>query len=339
MEQHYIFPVIGMHCSACVLLTESQLGDIAGVNRVKANLAKNEIEVWGDFDNLSKNEIKNIFNEALEPHGYSLNETKESIKNNASDFQWAVPAAVIAIAAFLGLQKLGVGNLITASSVSFGTAFVIGLVASISTCMAVVGGLVLSLSATYAKQKKNLPHYLFHGGRLIGFFLLGGALGALGGSLQINALGTSVLSIIVALIMIILGLNLLEIFPWAKRLQITSPRIFGKQIFKLKSVNTVGPLLIGAATFFLPCGFTQSMQLYALTTNSFWTGAGLMFTFALGTLPVLGLLSFGSSAAERLRRHSGVIFKTMGLIIMFFALFNIINSLAALGLINPVFYF
>lgn len=339
MEQHYIFPVIGMHCSACVLLTESQIGEMAGVNRVKADLGKNQIEVWGDFENLSKTEIKNILNASLEPHGYSLNEASEAKKNNAVDFQWAVPAAVVAIAAFLGLQKLGITNLITSNSVGYGTALAIGLVASISTCMAVVGGLVLSLSATYAKQKKNLPHYLFHLGRLIGFFLLGGALGALGSTLQISALGTSVLSIAVALIMIILGLNLLEIFPWAKRLQITSPRLFGKQIFKLKSVSLAGPFLIGAATFFLPCGFTQSMQLYALTTDSFWTGAGLMLTFALGTLPVLGLLSFGSSAAERLRRHSGVIFKTMGLIIIFFALFNIINSLAALGLIAPVFSF
>jgi len=340
MEERYIFPIVGMHCSACVLLTESELSEVEGVKEIKADLNKHIVEVSGDFNNLSRHEIQKRLNAAIEKHGYRISDDILPKKNDLSDFRWAIPAAAIGVAAFLGLQKLGVANLITASTVSYSTALAIGLVASLSTCMAVVGGLVLSLSATYAKQKQNLPHYMFHLGRLIGFFVLGGAIGALGSIVQISALGTSLLSIAVSLIMIILALNLLDIFPWAKRLQITSPRLFGRQIFKFKSFSSaIGPFLLGGLTFFLPCGFTQSMQLYALTTNSFWTGAGIMFAFALGTLPILALLSFGSSAAEHLRRYSGLIFKTMGLIIIFFALFNAINALAALGLIPPVFNF
>jgi len=98
------------------------------------------------------------------------------------------------------------------------------------------------------------------------------------------------------------------------------------------------PLVLGAATFFLPCGFTQSMQLYTLTTGSFLAGALTMFSFALGTLPVLALLSF-STLGARGRRPSGVFFKTAGLLVVFFGMYDILNSLVGYGLIPPIFNF
>lgn len=63
-----------------------------------------------------------------------------------------------------------------------------------------------------------------------------------------------------------------------------------------------------------------------------------MFTFALGTLPVLALLSFSSLGIHK-KAQSGVFFKTAGLVVIFFAVFNIINALAAAGVIQPVFNF
>lgn len=340
MEKNYSFHVQGMHCASCVVLTETELSDIPEVSSAKASLKNNSVEVVANFNNLSDDEVRERLSAALIKHGYNLSSTTEKTVAKQGEFSKAVPLALVAIAIFLGIQKLGIVNLINGNTVDYGTAFGIGIIASLSTCMAVVGGLVLSLSATYAREKSNLAHYMFHAGRLIGFFLLGGVIGALGGIFQLGALGTSLLSIAVALLMIILGLNLLDVFPWAKRLQLTTPRAIGRGVLGLRSLNSsIAPFLIGALTFFLPCGFTQSMQLYALTTHSFWTGAGIMLSFALGTLPILGLLSFGSSAAEKLRNHSSLIFKTMGLIVLFFACFNIINSLAALGVIDPIFNF
>ena len=100
---------------------------------------------------------------------------------NWPDFNVAIPIAAACIAFFILLQKLGIVNLVTASHVTYGTAFVLGLIASVSTCMAVVGGLVLSMSANYAKEGDQFrPQILFHAGRLISFFVLGGVIGALG---------------------------------------------------------------------------------------------------------------------------------------------------------------
>jgi sulfite exporter TauE/SafE len=206
--------------------------------------------------------------------------------------------------------------------------------------MAVVGGLLLSMSATFAKEgDKVKPQLMFHGGRIISFFVLGGAIGAIGSAFTLNTSATFVLSMVIGIVMLILGINLLDVFPWAKRLQPSMPKFIGKRAHGISKYNhTLTPLLVGVLTFFLPCGFTQSMQLYTLTTGSFLKGAFTMLAFALGTLPVLSLISFSSFSIQNSSK-AGIFFKTAGLIVILFALFNIINSLVVLGVIPPIFNF
>lgn len=336
----YTFHVNGMHCASCVVLTESELSDMPEVKNVKASLANLSVEVTGEFGDKTAEHVANDLSEVLKPHGYSLSVEKHSHSVKWSDFRIALPIAVGFVALFVLLQKLGIVNLITSSEVGYGTAFLIGLIASVSTCMAVVGGLVLSISANFAKEGDRVrPQILFHAGRLVSFFILGGAIGALGSAFQLGSTGTFVLSLIVAVVLLILGINLLDIFPWMKKLQPTMPNFIGKRVHNLKNINhTLTPVLVGVATFFLPCGFTQSMQIYALSTGSVWTGALIMFVFALGTLPVLALLSFGSLGIHT-KSKSGIFFKTAGLVVIFFGLFNLLNSLTAIGLIPPLFSF
>ncbi|MEK7101282.1 MAG: sulfite exporter TauE/SafE family protein, partial [Patescibacteria group bacterium] len=72
-----------------------------------------------------------------------------------------------------------------------------------------------------------------------------------------------------------------------------------------------------------------------LTTGSFLEGALTMTIFALGTLPVLALLSFSSLSIKKMQ--TGVFYKTAGLVVIFFGLFNLMSSLVAAGLISPLF--
>jgi sulfite exporter TauE/SafE len=229
--------------------------------------------------------------------------------------------------------------LVNASEVTYGTAFLIGIIASVSTCLAVVGGLVLSLSASFAKEGDKIkPQLMFHVGRLVSFFLLGGLIGLLGSAFQLEQTASFILSLLVAVILLILGINLLDIFPQVKKLLPTLPSFIGKKAHGLKNLNhSLTPLIAGIATFFLPCGFTQSMQLYTLTTGNFLSGALTMLAFALGTLPVLSLLSFGFGLSKK--TPSGIFFKTAGLVVIFFGLFNLINALAGAGIIKPIFNF
>ena len=180
---------------------------------------------------------------------------------------------------------------------------------------------------------------MFHVGRIVSFFVLGGVIGAIGSAFTLNVSTTFFLSLLVGLVMLVLGLNLLEIFPWAKKLQPSMPKFIAKHAHSVSKLNhTLTPLLVGVITFFLPCGFTQSMQLYALTTGSFLNGGLTMLAFALGTLPVLALVSFSSFSMKNSPK-SGVFFKTAGLVVILFAVFNIINSLVVIGLIPAVFNF
>lgn len=338
--KNHVFHVKGMHCKSCVILTETELTQAPGVHSVRAELSSNTIEIVGDFGEKGMEEILKELSPLIERHGYFLSTEKPEQSSKWADFAIALPIALFFLVTFILLQKLGIVNLVNASDVNYGTAFVVGIIASLSTCMAIVGGLVLSISANFAKEGEKIrPQLLFHVGRIVSFFILGGAIGALGSAMQIGPNGTFVLSLVVAAVMLILGINLLDIFPWARKLTPTLPRFFSKHMTQIKEINHVlTPLFVGVLTFFLPCGFTQSMQVFALSTGSFWSGAMTMFFFALGTFPVLALLSFTSVAIHD-KLKSKVFFRTAGLIVIFFALFNLINSLVVIGVLPPVFNF
>jgi sulfite exporter TauE/SafE len=180
------------------------------------------------------------------------------------------------------------------------------------------------------------PQALFHVGRVASFLVLGGVIGLIGSAFRLNVTGTFVLSMSVALFMLAIGINLLDVFRWASPLQPSMPRFVSKRALGADLTHTFTPALVGGATFFLPCGFTQAMQFYAVSTGSLIAGALTMFCFALGTLPALALLSF-TSLAVRTRAKQGVFFKTVGLLVILFAVLNVANSLAAIGAIQPVF--
>ncbi len=336
----YTLHVSGMHCASCPMLIEGELSDLPTVTSAKASLKLHHVEVTGEFGDKTPADIAQELTMVTKPHGYTLSPEKQKHDARWHDFSVAIPIALGFIAFFILLQKLGLVNLVTTSEVSYGTAFLIGMIASVSTCMAVVGGLVLSMSANYAKEGDKIrPQLLFHVGRLVSFFVLGGVIGTLGSLFKISLTGTIVMGVVVAVILLILGINLLDILPWTKKLQPTLPRFIGDHVHGLKQINhTLTPLLVGVATFFLPCGFTQSMQIYALGTGSFMSGALIMTAFALGTLPVLALLSF-SSLAVHSRTRSGIFFKAAGLVVIFFGLFNLHNSLVVAGIIPSLFSF
>lgn len=334
------FHIHGMHCNACILMTESELGDLPNITHVKSSLANHTVEVTGDFGDKTPEQIAEELTIPLKSHGYTVSVEKQVKVKNWSDFKIAVPIALGFAVLFVVLQKIGLVNLVNSGNVTYGTAFVIGIIASLSTCMAVVGGLLLSMSATFAKEgDKVRPQLMFHGGRLVSFFILGGVIGAIGSAFTLNTSATFILSLIIGIVMLILGINLLDTFHWAKKFQPSMPKFIAKHAHGVSKFNhTLTPVLVGIATFFLPCGFTQSMQLYTLTTGSFFTGGLTMLAFALGTLPVLALISFSSFSIKNSSK-SGIFFKTAGLVVIMFALFNLLNSLVVIGFIPPLFSF
>jgi len=323
-----------------MLTIEREIRKLSGVREVVSTLGDYSLKIVGDFGTKTVEQIMEECTAVLLPHGYKVSLEKPQISTKWSEFKIAVPIALAFALLFVLLQKVGILNLVDVSNVTYGTSFVIGVIASFSTCMAVVGGLVLSMSATYAKEGDRVrPQLMFHGGRIVSFFVLGGVIGALGSVFTLNTLATFILSLFVGIIMLVLGLNLLDTFHWVKKIQPSMPKFIARHAHGMSSFNhTFTPVLVGVATFFLPCGFTQSMQVYTLSTGSFLSGGLTMLAFALGTLPVLMLISFSSFSIQQSSK-SGIFFKVAGLIVILFALFNIINSLVVVGLIPPIFNF
>lgn len=336
----YKFYCCGMHCSACEILTERKLQQHPRVVMVKSSLVTMSVEIEGNFGEMSSMEIIEELDVLVKDNGYELSLEKPKTKVKWGEFLYALPIAFVFAALFLLLQRAGIVNLVNTSEVGYGTAFLVGVIASLSTCMAVVGGLVLSMSATFAKEGDRVrPQVLFHVGRLVAFFLLGGVIAVLGQTFKLGVMGTFVLGMIVGLVMLILGINLLDIFSFTKKLQPSMPKFISQRALGISSFGSVfTPAFVGIITFFLPCGFTQAMQIYTLSTGSFLEGSLTMGAFALGTLPVLALVSFSSFSIKD-SANSGIFFKSAGLVVIMFAVFNIINSLVAAGYIAPVFNF
>jgi sulfite exporter TauE/SafE/copper chaperone CopZ len=340
VQKTHTFHIHGMHCAVCVVVTESELLELSHIKYAKSNLHNNSVEVSGEFGDRTPEVIAEELTLVLTKHGYRLSVEREVKNKKLSDFKIAVPVALTFAVLFVVLQKIGLVNLVDTSQVSYGTAIVVGIIASLSTCMAVVGGLLLSMSASFAKEGDKIrPQLLFHIGRIISFFILGGIIGAIGSAFTLNTGATFILNLIIGLVMLVLGLNLLDVFHFTKKFQPAMPKFLARHAFGLSKLNhSVTPFLVGVATFFLPCGFTQSMQIFTLSTGSFLKGGLTMLAFALGTLPVLALVSFSSFSIKN-NSKAGIFFKTAGLVVIMFALFNLINSLVVIGVLPPVFNF
>lgn len=216
---------------------------------------------------------------------------------------------IVVILAIVKIWKaLGFAGIIapdTSGTLSLGAVFLVGLIAATGSCLALVGGLLLSVCATWIERTQAETHWermkpllLFNGGRLAGYFFLGGLVGILGSVITLNTHFTGYLTIVLSLVMIALALQVLHIIP-KKYCRIPLPKALHKKMKEMSDHHhPVMPIVLGALTFFIPCGFTQSMQILALGSGNFMHGALIMFVFSLGTLPTLLGISFLGSYAD-----------------------------------------
>ena len=330
----YKFYVSGTHCASCKILIEDILNEQEFIKNTKVDLKKETLE-FETNDPRSIEELATLLTEKVMSNGYKISVEKSEEKYEQDSVIWkAIPIGLLLLVLFFLLQKSGILNIGLGGKATPTTAFLIGLIASVSSCLAVVGGLVLSLSAKVSQDdvSDTKTFLLFHTGRLFSFALLGGVLGALGNVIGINFTLNAILGIIASIVMLLLGLNLVGIFK--KNKMTIHSGIF--EFFRKIEHKTLTPIILGFGTFFLPCGFTQSMQLAALSSGSFLFGMLIMLSFALGTLPVLLLLSFGSASFAH-SKYAPLFFKSAGILVIGLGSFALLSGLVGLGIINPFF--
>lgn len=330
-----------MHCRSCELLTEDELGKVPGVEKVKTNFRTGKAEIFYS----QREPSQHALTQAVRRAGYEIGEGKRPwIARDIQPWVEILFAVGILLALFLWAKAFGVLELSFGSSerlASLPFVLLLGLAAGFSTCMAIVGGLVLAVSARFSEmhpeaspRKKFLPHVYFNLGRIGGFTAFGALLGYLGSTFQLSSLSVGALTALVGGVMLLVGFQLLELFPRLSAWKLTLPkslsRLLGVRNHSEKEYRHSRTAFLGAATFFLPCGFTQLTQLFVVTQGSPLLGALTMGTFALGTAP--GLLGIGGIAAAAKGWFRSFFFKLAGLAVIGLGLFNLQNGNALIQL-------
>ena len=132
--------------------------------------------------------------------------------------------------------------------------------------------------------------------------------------------------------MLILGLQMAGI-GWAKKIHLTTPRFLSRYISNEEHFQgKYMPIVVGVLTFFLPCGFTLMAQSAALAAGNTLMSALMMFSFALGTLPVLWFLGFSSVSLQKSKLFSQTFNLIAGILIVIFGIYNINSQLNVLGI-------
>jgi len=296
------FRVGGMTCVNCQNRIEKKLKNTAGVKAVKVNFRTSEASVTYDTAQISFEDISAI----IEKLGYQTQE------NNAKNqILHIIGTLVIILALFMLMQTFGTSKIaasfpIAKEGMSYAMLLIIGLLTGVH-CIAMCGGINLSQTLNREQGTGNresesdsgtfgttfsllLPSLLYNGGRLVSYTLVGILVGALGSVITLSGRFQGTVQLVAGIFMVIMGINMLGLFPALRKLSPSMPKIFEGKI------NGRGPLVIGFLNGFMPCGPLQAMQLYALSTGSPVRGGISMFLFCAGTIPLMFALGAVSSA-------------------------------------------
>jgi uncharacterized protein len=341
-------PVVGMTCRSCEVRIGKFVRRIPGVENVKVSAAHGRVDVESTTA-ISPSAIVAAINAA----GYEVGHTPWFVRDRSI---WLTAGAGVLLVIALGMlaQATGLAGLASgAGDLSQGglvVALLLGLAAGVSTCMALVGGLVLALSASHQARRAEAgvtsgalgamrPALVFIAGRIAGYALFGAMLGAIGASVAMPPQITAVMMIAVAIVMTLLGTRLTGLSPRIAAWSPTLPMGVGQRLGlgdggagAYSDRRAVG---LGAASFFLPCGFTQAVQIYALSTGSPLFAGLLLATFAIGTAP--GLLALAGLPVVVPSTARPTLLRLVGVVVIGFAFVNGSAGLRLSGMTFPTF--
>lgn len=329
IEARDVVRIGGMTCRSCELTVEEAFKGVAGVTSVDADASRGEAVITYRDQRPTDAALQ----AALDGHAYVVGGDALSERPTFGRL-FALFAAVLLLGALLSrLGALDAGYELGGGS-NFLQAVLIGLLAGSTSCVAVAGGLLLSSAKAFRERYGAgavMPVFAFVGGRVASYALLGGVLGAVGGFVDLPPAATGALIVAAAIYMLVMGLDMLGIAPaWLKRFAPRMPKSLGGRVVAAgKGAHPAMPALLGAATFFLPCGFTQALQLYALSSGSFAAGATVLGGFALGTAPVLTAVGWASTS---LKGKAGTLFfQFSGALVVVLGIWNVQNGLTVAG--------
>ena len=339
--------VTGMTCAACESTISDAFAELPGIDSATASARTGTVRLTGQFL-----PAEATLAAALAPTPYRLGTRRWLARDRSVWLDLALGVAAVAVLLLIievWNPTARMGN--AGAGLTVGSALVVlglGVAASMSTCMALVGGLVLSLSASARASTSPTASAVarqsaFNIGRIIGFGALGAITGMIGHTFALRGLPLAIVMVAVAGATAVLGIRLTEASPRIAAWQVTLPSSWTTWARRTARADTETPQRtsgawphvraagLGAATFFLPCGFTQVVQLMALSSGSPVTGGAMMALFALGTTP--GLFAVGMAAASARSSATRRPLRVIGVIVIAFAVITGAGGLTGTGLL------
>lgn len=182
--------------------------------------------------------------------------------------------------------------------------FSLGLAGSLH-CVSMCGPIVLSWSISGSNRPTS--HFLYHGGRILTYGLLGAAAGWLGHAMSL--LGSfarfqNAAAVIAGILMVVAGLLLAGALRKPELVQIAPVAGLTRRAARLLNDPAwTSRLRMGLLLGFLPCGLVYAALLKAMAPANAWDGALTMMLFGLGTAgPLLGLGLFSTVFSRRISK-------------------------------------
>lgn len=333
----------GMFCVNCQNKIQRKLKNTAGVQKIAVSYDTGFADIIFDSDKIALKDIKEI----IKNLGYEvLSETEKP----SSGIGRIISLLCIIIFLYVLLQQFGVLNLLVPSRLAdtkmgYGMLFVMGLITSVH-CIAMCGGINLSQCIPRgnseiecsSKAAAFRPSFLYNLGRVVSYTVVGFILGLIGmliGSgtgTGISTLLQGILKIIAGLFMVVMGINMLGIFPWLRRFNLRMPKFLSAKIGRKKATSKQ-PFIVGLLNGLMPCGPLQSMQIVALASANPFAGALSMFLFSLGTVPLM--LGLGSLVSALGRKFSQAVMNVGAVLVVVLGLAMLSQGGSLSGLLLP----
>ena len=337
-SQTIILNIQGMTCTSCEHHIENHLSHLAGVHAVKASFTRAQAMVRYDPALVTVRQIEAELAQMDYPVvkgavSATRVTTQKSSKQTSARPQAApgpskrgqlLSTAIILVGLFLVLRRLGVASWFNVfpqaeAGMGYGLLFIIGLLTSVH-CVAMCGGINLSqclprvvpdkgsgacgaTGSSGSRWQTVKPSLLYNMGRVVSYTVIGGLVGALGSVLILPGRAKGLIALVAGVFMVIMGLNMLQIFPALRKFNPRMPRALAGLVYQEKQRGNKGPFTVGLLNGLMPCGPLQAMQIYALSTGNPLEGALSMLLFSLGTVPLMfGLGALGSLLSRRFTR-------------------------------------
>ncbi len=243
-----------MTCSGCEMRIENALKKLDGVKEVKAIYSNSNVYVTYDADATG---LKQII-ESIEKLGYIVRnkpgapaypgtDTKTNTKKSADDrmtISQLLGTGIVIFSLYVIIKNTAGFNFIPDinPSMGYGILFLVGLLTSLH-CIAMCGGINLSQCVSYkidggnpgkpsklSRLSQLKPSLLYNSGRVVSYTLIGGIAGGLGSGINFSGAARGIVAVISGVFMIIIGLNMLNVFPWLRKFNPRMPKIFGNKI-------------------------------------------------------------------------------------------------------------